>query len=431
MPGPSEAAERLLSDPAFWRLKDLVVDGLGLAFWQDRDAELAARLAPHLVEHPGLEPGGWLARLTAEGGQGPEADALIARVTVGETFFFRFEEQFAALQTAVLPEIIARRGMQAQMAVWSAGCSNGAEIHSVGILLRTVFADPLAGWRITLVGTDVDSAALRRAQAGLYGDWAVRSLSPDLRHRYFTPATGGWRIRAELRAEINFFRHNLVAEPPPPAAGGWDVIFCRNVLIYFNEVTRHRVLRELGASLAPGGWLIVGASDFGQDLPASVVPVALPGCTLYRKPCLPAPIWPLPGLPLPLPNHGPAATPQAVGSGQLRQRAEALLNRGNFVDAVSLCRIWVTHSPNDPDGHYCLGMALESLDLAAATAELRRAVALDPGFALAHVQLMRLYNNRGQAALADSHRQAVAARLVGQPPAEMTRLLSAHDRNTR
>lgn len=277
---PTARGETLLHDPAFPALRDEVLALTGLGYWADKEdmlADLLAAVLDRRREHPGT----LLKRLQVELGRGPASEAVIDAVTVGETFFFRYQAQFDALARLVVPEVMARNGVLRRLSFWSAGCSNGAEPYSVAMLLRRHFATALAGWQVDILATDISTAALEEARAAEYGAWTIRDLPADLRAECFVPHGGRWRLRPRYRHDVHFLRHNLATQPPPQV--GFDVVLCRNVLMYFAPRVRERVLQHLSAALAPGGWLLVGHAEMGPPVSDMFDGVVLPECTLYRR----------------------------------------------------------------------------------------------------------------------------------------------------
>lgn len=270
--------ERLRRDPAFSPLKDAVIALTGLAYWCDKD-EMLADLLASLVEKQGAAA--LVDRLFNESGFGPSSEAVIDAVTVGETSFFRYKAQFDALEHEVIPEMIERNRMIRSLALWSAGCSNGAETYSLAMLLRRRFGAQLAGWRVEILGTDINPSALLKARHGEYGAWTIRDLPPDEQRECFTVHGGLWRVKPAYRQGVRFARHNLISQPPP--ADHFDVVLCRNVLMYFDAESRTQVLEKLHASLVEGGWLLVGHAEVGPPVDRFFVPRVLPGCTLYRR----------------------------------------------------------------------------------------------------------------------------------------------------
>ncbi len=175
---------------------------------------------------------------------------MIDEITTGETLFFRDNSPFDMLRHKIVPELIDRRaraGGRPLIRIWSAACSTGQEIYSIGIILRETLGD-LSKYDVRLLGTDISDQAIARASAGIFGQIDIgRGLSDSLREKYFTPhPSGGWKIRDEIRAMASFRHLNLVQDFTP--LGSFDVIFCRNVAIYFNDAVRVSLFRRIGAA---------------------------------------------------------------------------------------------------------------------------------------------------------------------------------------
>lgn len=272
--------ERLRHDPVFPALKDAVIALTGLGYWSDKDEALADLLAT-VVERRREPAALILERLRVELGRGPASEAVVDAVTVGETFFFRYQAQFDALARVVFPDVIGRNQASRRLSVWCAGCSNGAEPYSVSMLLRGQFGPRLVGWTVDILGTDISMAALSEAHVGEYGAWTIRDLPAALREDGFVRHGDRWRVRQAFRQGVHFARHNLVSQPPPGQS--FDVVLCRNVLMYFDPPVRVRVLRLLHSAMAPGGWLLVGHAEVGPPVGDFFAPEVLPDCTLYRR----------------------------------------------------------------------------------------------------------------------------------------------------
>lgn len=175
-------------------------------------------------------------------------------LAINVTEFFRNPERFAELADTVLPELRKRTD---SLRIWSAGCSTGAEAYSLAILLEEM--EPGSWTRHRIVGTDIDREALAEARAGVFTEDRMREVSPERRRRFFTHLGGGrWRVNDVLRRYVKFSRHNLLEDPYP---SGQHLILCRNVIIYFAEEAKEHVLRKMAASLAPGGYLLLGGTE--------------------------------------------------------------------------------------------------------------------------------------------------------------------------
>jgi chemotaxis protein methyltransferase CheR len=176
-----------------------------------------------------------------------------------ETYFFRDRAPFDLLQRYALPELATRRAKTKRLRIWSAGCSTGQEVYSLAML----FADDpekWRGWTIDVLGTDVSTGCIDRARAGSYSQFEVqRGLGINQMIKWFEEVGDGWRAVESLRKPIRFQVHNLLEPPPHP--GGFDIVLCRNVLLYLSPDKKTLAFERLMAAMAEDGWLMLGAGE--------------------------------------------------------------------------------------------------------------------------------------------------------------------------
>ena len=214
------------------------------------------------------------------------ARRIVDAVTTGETSFFRDDAPFDLLQHKLLPELIDRRkkaaapGTPVSLRIWSAACSSGQEVYTIAIVLKELLGD-LSGYNIRLVGTDVSDQAVARASAGVFNSIEIeRGLKTDRLNRYFTAVSGGWKIRDELRALASFRKMNLMEEFI--GVGTFDIIFCRNVAIYFTEPDKVRMFQRIAKAMAPDGALIIGSTESLTGLCPQFEPMRYLRSVFYR-----------------------------------------------------------------------------------------------------------------------------------------------------
>jgi len=176
-----------------------------------------------------------------------------------ETYFFRDRAPFDLLQRHALPELAKRRHASKRLRIWSAGCSTGQETYSLAML----FAEEphkWAGWTVDILGTDVSTGCVERARGGVYSQFEVqRGLGINQMIKWFEECSDGWRAIEPLRKPVRFQVHNLLEPPPHP--GGFDVVLCRNVLLYLNPEKKTLAFERIAAALAEDGWLMLGAGE--------------------------------------------------------------------------------------------------------------------------------------------------------------------------
>ncbi len=176
-----------------------------------------------------------------------------------ETYFFRDRTPFDQLGRAALPALVELRRDWKRLRIWSAGCSTGQELYSIAMLFAE---DPVRwhGWSIDLMGSDVSETAVNRAREGLYTQFeAQRGLAVTQMIRWFTEGEDGWRVAESLRRNVRFQVHNILEAPPHP--GEFDIILCRNVLLYLSGDKKRAAFDRLASALAPDGWLMLGAGE--------------------------------------------------------------------------------------------------------------------------------------------------------------------------
>ena len=271
-------------------LAELIHRLCGLVIGQDKAYLLRHRLEP-LVRSEGLA--GFeqlLERLQGRDGARLH-DALVEAITTKETSFFRDRAFFQALREHVLPECVAllqrSAGQRHRIRIWSAGCSTGQECYSLAMLIRDlVAAGGTAGLReshFAILASDISADALETAKAGRYGSAEVaRGLPEPLLERHFHHRGNEWVVDESLRRLVQFRRFDLLRSPAE--LGAFDLILCRNVLIYFDEPTRRRVCHGLCGALQAGGWLAVGAAESLFGINEHIETVKLGRVLLYRKP---------------------------------------------------------------------------------------------------------------------------------------------------
>ncbi len=239
-----------------------LVDELAGIQWDAGKAYLIESRLPSLLQEYQLTN---LADLVAKVRSGSDPRirmAFVDAITTRETLFFRDESPFDAMRHKALPEIIdakAKTPFARRLRIWSAACSSGQEPYSLGIVLRELI-DDIDDWDVQILATDISQAALASASKGIYSEFEMsRGMSPQLRDRHFRKVPEGWRISDEVRSLVSFESRNLLK--PFSDLSSFDVIFCRNVAIYFEADVKRDLFERLAGVLAPHGTLFVGSSE--------------------------------------------------------------------------------------------------------------------------------------------------------------------------
>ncbi len=247
----------MTGQPGFAEVAALVRRRAGIVLTGDKSYLLATRLGPVLARFGLGSLGALGAKLRSLPGEALER-AVVEALTTHETSFFRDGRPFDHLRAA-LPGLLAAKPAGEKLRIWSAACSTGQEAYSIAMLAAEALG-PAARSRVEILGTDISAGAVARARAGAFTQFEVqRGLPIRALMTHFTQAAGRWVVKPELAALVRFEERNLLADCA--ALGQFEVIFCRNVLIYFDAPTKTRVLERLAAQLAPNGMLHLGAAE--------------------------------------------------------------------------------------------------------------------------------------------------------------------------
>lgn len=445
-----------LSAEEFLRFRDLVHSHAGIFLEESKLDSLRISLVTRATRLGADSLGDYYGMLEKDEAEFKE---LLNLVTINETSFFRFPQQFDALRATVLPEIMSgKRNGSRSLRMWSAGCSTGEEPYSIAMALADSGLRGL-GWDAQVLGTDVSTQALAVAKAGIYGKRVVVSVPKDILSRHFEDLGGQrFRVTKAVKEHVDFGYHNLIKEPYPLSLmGNWDIIFCRNVTIYFRLESTKRVVHNFYRSLNPGGYLFIGHSETLSSISDEFEPVEIGGVFLYRKPQS-KPLFTLgasaeeaaarprkaaegdavaepPELPAPAPARGKSKVKRAAKHHWAPEaespldEAKRLLREGKAGEALAAVGAVLEADPNNADAHllsayvhadtgnyqaaleacnralalnpllpiarYILGIIYQRQgDAIRAVSELKKTIYVDPDFALAHLNLANIYKSQ-------------------------------------
>jgi len=374
----------------------------GLQFSASRRRDLAAGLR-RMADSRGGGLKALAAWLLEESWNRDKGELCARHLTVGETYFFREPRGFSLLCEYARERLAA--DPQAQLRLWSAGCCTGEEPYSMAMALREALPalDPR---QVSILGTDLNPASLAHAEAGLYRQWSFRRTEPALRARYFTPAGPGLHALARtVREQVRFAPLNLAQPLYPSAANGTtgiDIIFCRNVLMYFSRPLMAQVIARLRACLVDGGWLVVNPSEACGELFAGFTATYYPDAVFYQKNApaeaaalprsLPTPSRPAAAPPAvrqsparPLPPPAPPAAPVQPGPESALRQAGALVGEGDGEAALHCLARAANQWPLDARLHQMAAQLALDLEMAgAARRHLQRLLYLDADSIIGH-----------------------------------------------
>lgn len=268
----------------FRLLRDFIYQHCGLFFADDAKYMLEKRLNKRLVELRLDHFRDYYYQLRYGQNREQEMAAALDLLTTNETYFFREDFQLRTFTEDVVPEIVEHKQKRRSrhLRIWSAGCSSGEEPYTLAILL---LEHPLlAGWDLEIIGTDISQRVLKTAREGLYGQNSFRTTSPAHLKRYFTAVGQKWQLADEVKRLVRISHLNLFDQNRISLLGEMDVIFCRNVIIYFDLDAKKRVIRTLHDSLRPGGYLLLGHSESLMNISTDFTLKHFQHDMLYQKP---------------------------------------------------------------------------------------------------------------------------------------------------
>ncbi|MEU4562328.1 protein-glutamate O-methyltransferase CheR [Actinoplanes sp. NPDC023936] len=426
----------------FW---ELLERRLGWTHTDQDGTQTAAVLSERAAAH-GLSERAYLTRLARSGWES-ETAALADALSITETYFFRHSDQFRVLRQEALPQRLAAREGQRVLRLISVGCSSGEEAYSLAI--EAYRARPGSDWIVAVTGVDASPRMLAKARGATYPEWSLRETPDDVRQRWFRRSGDEFRVTPEVAETVRFAEQNLAEEAPDLwQTGRYDVIFCRNVLMYLTPDIAGRLIRRLTDSLAPGGYLFLGHTDSLGSHPQHLR-VCHDGGTVYYRRDEPEPdrsprsTAAAAAAPSPSQRTPPAPRRVETTAEEAYDRALGLLRDDRFADALALLgdpagirelllrgvllaqsgrigeardaahRLMEIGGPH-PDAHHLLGVCHE-LDCAdQAVGQYRLAAYLDPAFAMPRLRLGLLARRRGDDRGAVAHLEPALGLLAAE-----------------
>lgn len=427
----------MLSAPLLSSLSEFLAAQIGLHFPRERwnDLERGMVAAARELGNQGVEA--YVRKLLAEPVEHRQIAFLASHLTVGETYFFRDGNSFAALEQSVFPELIrSRRGSDRRLRIWSAGCCTGEEPYSIAMLLDRMLPEH-EQWHISILATDINPQFLQKAEQGEYGEWSFRETPAWIKERYFkSNSQGRFEIHPRIKKMVTFSYLNLADDAYPSLANNtnaMDLILCRNVLMYLTAEHAARIAGHLYCALANEGWLLTSPAEASNSLFSQFEPVYHSGTPFFRKTAdslshpvevtlfaqsehlapaffmssggvpdakdspvfMPIPTAPSPEMESqksPLLQPADAAEPLCIS-------ARRCANQGNLTEAADWCKQAIAADKLNPLSHYLLASIRQELGQTdAAEQSLKRALYLDPDFVLAYFTLGNLRLSQGRQA---------------------------------
>lgn len=435
-----------MKDEEFILFQDFLEKKSGLHFDQSKMESLKASLLQRMQVNQ-LDNFEHYYRFLAFHPEGEkELRNLLSLITINETSFFRQKEQFIVLEEKVLPELIREKEKRDahlkgifSLDIWSAGCASGEEPYTIALILKEKFSE-LQNWNINILGTDIDQETLEQAKKGIYGRNSLRSTEPEYRKKYFTKIENRYLLKEEIKKMVSFAYHNLAGEsyPSPQLAGGahhsgahhsgtyrkWDIIFCRNVLIYFKPEKIENILDHFYRHIQDNGCLFLGYAEsigrfsqftliqrdntfyyqkevskevltsevtvskddsFTQQIPSPIVSSKASGEKSGGKTRVSV---------VKLPKEGDSLE---VKTEKLYQEILQLLDREEYDFALKKIDELMKMDKFLPEGYYLRGVIEDKLNHSEeAIAEFKRTIYLDKNFLMAHFNLAEIYVRMGR-----------------------------------
>lgn len=271
-----------ISDEDFQKFREFFYRKTGIQFESTKRYFVDKRLVERIVETGNENFRGYFTLLRFQA-SGEELQQLTNLMTVNETYFFREEYQFKCLVESILPEITTRKSDHSPLRIWIMPSSSGEEAYSVAIYLLEYWAG-INDWDIEIISSDIDTRILTHARKGLYSARSVQELPSKFLLRYFKRTEEGYQINEDLRQSVEFTRVNLVERADTRAYRNFDVIFCRNLLIYFDDISRKAAAETFYDALKPGGYICLGHSESMSRISSLYKVRKFPEAIVYQKP---------------------------------------------------------------------------------------------------------------------------------------------------
>ena len=277
--------ELKISDSEFTQLRDFIYGQSGIFIADNRKYLLENRLANRLKELNLKNFAEYYYFLQYDPGKRQELNRLFEVVTTNETSFYRNPPQLQVFQENVLKDVIEkqRKAGQKKLRIWSAGCSTGEEPYTIAIILCEVLRGEINTWDIKITANDLSEAVLVSARRGVYNDYTLRTTPKELVTKYFIPEEGKFKLKPEVKRLVSFGQINLSDRAMLKRVERSQIVFCRNVIIYFDDEMKKNVIGSYYDNLLPGGYLLIGHSESLHNISRAFKPKHYPGAIVYMK----------------------------------------------------------------------------------------------------------------------------------------------------
>ena len=277
-------ADKILTDATFIELRDIIYKLSGIYYAEAKKYLLEGRIAKRLLARRlnGFED--YVEFLQSPSGR-LELNDLFEAITINETYFFRAEQQFEVFENFVLPEILKLKANMPNpiFRIWSAASSTGEEAYTLAIMINERIKKKYPNVNFQILASDINNAVLESARRGIYRDYSVRNVQKDILDKYFKKEAGSYILSDEIKKMVRFMNINLSDEVAMRSLMGFDVIFCANVLIYFDAQSKQKTVSYLYDSLNKNGYLFIGYSESLHGVSKAFKLIHLPQAMVYKK----------------------------------------------------------------------------------------------------------------------------------------------------
>ncbi len=276
--------ELKITDHEFTGLRDFIYSQCGIYIADNRKYLLENRLGNRLKKLNLKNFDEYYNFLRYDVGKAVELKKLFEVITTNETSFYRNPPQLQVFQDKVLTEVLKdRRAKGKSLRIWSAGCSTGEEPYTISMIINEQLRSEVAGWDIKITANDLSERVLESARKGVYNDYTLRTTPKDVAQRYFDLDNGTNKIKPAVKKLVSFGQINLKERIQLKRVERSQIIFCRNVIIYFDDAMKKQVINAFYDNLLPGGYLIIGHSESLHNITRAFKPIHFPGAIIYKK----------------------------------------------------------------------------------------------------------------------------------------------------
>jgi len=281
---PGVPAAPKMTDQMFRSMREFIYQNTGIFFQDNKKYLLEGRLGKRLQVLDIDDFDRYLQLVRFGSDRIAEMKFLYDAVTINETFFFRNEPQFEAFERTLIPKFVEGKGSgRTRLRVWSAACSSGEEAYTIAMIYLERLRPKYPFLDIEIIGTDISPSVLDTARSGIYREYSVRNTPRPFLEKYFDEVDGRFHLSSEVKQLARFYHMNLYDRPKMRGMGRFDIIFCANVLIYFDQQSKVQVVSDLYDNLNPGGSLFIGYAESLHGISSAFKVMNFPKTVAYQK----------------------------------------------------------------------------------------------------------------------------------------------------